>query len=280
MVPHERLSARLFAGGIAVDRAPIGLESAAELAYSSPRFPGGRLSDCPLRFAFRGLWQWTSRPGCDRRVVLGILLLTWLCSRIGTVNSGDTDGTDVELYFKYAVRGVDFHEVPYRDFDIEYPPLAYWFVVLPRLVDRAPVAPADLDKVSECAAFNRYGDCYEAQAVVCDALAFIFLLLLAFRRWPRQVLPIGLIYLACTTFLWPLLFVRLDIGLTLLLMAWAYFWVRSTETAPRAGWYRVLAYAALGMSISFKLVPVIAIPFLILSELRTPRPGGTLAWRH
>jgi hypothetical protein len=211
----------------------------------------------------------------DRRLVAAVLLCTWLATRAGAIDSASPDGTDVELYFKYAVRGVDFHEVPYRDFEIEYPPVAYWFMVLPRLVDRVPVAPEDLDKVHASAGFNRYGDLYEAQTLVCDAVAFVLFLLLAARRWPQRVLAVGMIYLGVTTFLWPLLFMRLDIGLTTLLMAWAYLWSKSTDDTPRAGAYRVLSYAALGLSISFKIVPLIAIPFLILSELRASRP-----WRH
>ncbi len=215
------------------------------------------------------LRSWTA----DRRVVVAAIALVWLISRGAILSSIDPDETDVELYFRYAVRGVDEDQVPYRDFDIEYPPVAYWFVALPRILDRSPL-PADTFErpLSKSPAFYRYGHLYEAQAVLCDLLALVLLLDIVRRRWPEHFASLGAGYLGVTTLLWPVLFVRLDIGLTALLMAWAWFWVKAEDDSPSAGRNRLLSYTALGLSISFKLVPIIVAPFLLLAELRSPRP--------
>ena len=127
----------------------------------------------------------------DRRLIVAILALVWVISRAAILCSVDPDETDVELYFRYAVQGVDDHQVPYRDFDVEYPPVAYWFIALPRLIDPSPVPAGTFDRpLRESAAFHRYGYLYEAQAVACDLLAFVLLLSIARRRWPEHFVPL------------------------------------------------------------------------------------------
>ncbi len=64
----------------------------------------------------------------NRRTIVAVFALVWVISRAGILSSIDPDESDVELYFRYAVQGVDEHQVPYRDFDVEYPPAAYWFI--------------------------------------------------------------------------------------------------------------------------------------------------------
>ena len=36
--------------------------------------------------------------------------------------------TDVTLYFDYSARVIDRNRTPYRDFAIEYPPVAWWSI--------------------------------------------------------------------------------------------------------------------------------------------------------
>jgi hypothetical protein len=212
----------------------------------------------------------------DRRSVLALFALAWVISRCGILYSVDPDESDVELYFRYAVQGVDNHQVPYRDFTVEYPPVAYWFIALPRWIDASPVPAGTFDHpLKESAAFHRYGYLYEGQAVICDLLAFVLLLAMARRRWPEHLIPLGVGYLAVTTFLWPVMFTRLDIGLTALLMGWAWLWLKAGDGSASAGRSRLASYAVLGLSISFKLIPVLMTPFLLLAELRSPRP-----WRQ
>ena len=57
-------------------------------------------------------------------------------------------------------------------------------------------------------------------------------------------------------------------------MLWAYAWVRDMEK-DRAGtpWWGLGAYLVLGFSVAFKLVPVVMLPFVLLSEVTT---GGDL----
>src|SRR5262249_3378680 len=78
-------------------------------------------------------------------------------------------------------------------------------------------------------------------------------------------------YVATTTGLGHLLFDRLDIGLLLLLLLWAYCWIRGIEEPGGSVAWTVGAYSAVGLAISYKFVPVIGIPFLLLAQWRMPR---------
>lgn len=188
--------------------------------------------------------------------------------------------SDVPLYFDYAVAGVDRGLVPYREIPkLEYPPLAYWTVCLPRyasswrltspdpvrLVNDPTYATAYAAEVRRH--LNHYDWGFRGLMAACDAATFVLLgLILARRR--RDFLTLGLgTYVVVTSLLCVLLFDRFDIGLTALLLAWAYAWLRSAETRDRPAVWSILAYAALGAGISFKLIPVLAAPFAWLSDL-------------
>jgi hypothetical protein len=56
----------------------------------------------------------------------------------------------------------------------------------------------------------------------------------------------------------------------LLLMASAYALVRASETHPASPHWLAAAYGALGLGVAYKIVPIVAVPFLWLAERRAP----------
>ncbi len=114
----------------------------------------------------------------DRRLAVAAIALGWLISRAAILISEGPGRSDIELYFRYAVQGVDQHQVPYRDFDVEYPPVAYWFMALPRWIDPHPMPPGVLatTPLRHSPDFLRYGYLYQAQVLVCDLASLLLVL--------------------------------------------------------------------------------------------------------
>jgi hypothetical protein len=75
-----------------------------------------------------------ARWGAVVAAALGVFLGSWSLLHHGSLGRGQI--TDTPVYVKYAHAVVD-GQVPYRDFDIEYPPGALPAIVLPGLVDDA-----------------------------------------------------------------------------------------------------------------------------------------------
>jgi hypothetical protein len=175
--------------------------------------------------------------------------------------------TDVpNSYFEHAAYAADLHAVPYRDYSVEYPPLAWWLTYLPRLLDdrriNNPQDPAQVEPIRKT-----YHRTYRQLMFVCDLACFPLLLLIAWKRRRRLAGWTVLIYTISTACLSHLLYDRLDVALLLLLLLWAYCWLRSLDESGDTLAWTAAAYTMLGLSISFKLIPVVACPFLLLSEL-------------
>ena len=75
-----------------------------------------------------------------------------------------------------------------------------------------------------------------------------------------------LAYVAVTTSSLYLLYDRLDLGLLLLLLVWALAWLRSIEARASAEAWRLASYAALGLSVAYKLIPILMLPYLLLAD--------------
>jgi hypothetical protein len=182
--------------------------------------------------------------------------------------------TDVaQTYFIYAASVVDFHHVPYQDrAKVEYPPLAWWAMYLPRLPDARRISdPRDANQALPI--YESYHAAFRGEMFLCDLASFALLLAIVHRRQPRLAGWAALAYVVATAILAHVLYDRLDVALLMLLMIWAFSWTRlSEETPPRMLWL-IASYLAIGLSISYKLVPIICVPFLLLSEWRQPRRG-------
>ncbi len=181
-----------------------------------------------------------------------------------------------DVYFTKVARAVDLQQTPYQSgFLVEYPPVAWWTMCVPRLVDRRrindPKNGAEVVPV-----YESYRRAFRGLMFFCDAASLVLLVLIIQRRRPGWVGWAALTYTVATALLGHVLYDRLDVGLLLLLMGWSYAWLRSAESEFALGW-SAAAYAALGFGISYKLIPVVSMPFLLLSEWRAPRRWMRLA---
>ena len=160
--------------------------------------------------------------------------------------------TDIRFYHAYFLRAAA-GEVPYRDIAIAYPPVAWWVMAWPNATD-----------------WPTYRDRFRRIMLVFDVASFGLFTAILLRRRPSCVGWGCLTYVAATAILEHLLYDRLDVGLLFLLMLWAYAWVRSlTDAGPRGRSWVVVSYVALGVGVAYKLVPVVMVPFVLLSERRS-----------
>jgi hypothetical protein len=221
----------------------------------------------------------SSRPaeagGPGAAIALGLVLLTisWGLLHVGFW--GRNAIIDTPVYQGYGEKMLD-GEVPYRDFDVEYPPAALPVFVLPALADQ-----------------EDYGSAFELVMWVCAAAAIVFLattlsalgadaarlfaatafaglaplllgsvILSRFDLWPaalaagalaalvagRERLGLGVLGAATAAKLWPAVLLPL-------LLVWLY------RTRGRRE-------ALVGLGVFLAVIAVIVLPFLVLS------PGG------
>ena len=149
---------------------------------------------------------------------------------------------------------------------VEYPPLAMMVIVLPAV--GLPVAEGEGSMPADVAA--RYALFYHLEMLVFDLLAFGLVAWLVRRLYPEESpweqAERLLVYLGATALLGHLLYNRLDMVLTallvlalvLLLRPVHYFW----------------SYLVLSAAIAFKLVPLVLVPVWVLGALPACWPAG------
>jgi hypothetical protein len=176
--------------------------------------------------------------------------------------------TDVEnTYFAYAMRAYDGHLAPYQTLPVEYPPVAWWIIYVPRLLDSRHITdPNQIEPV-----LRTYTQVFRSLMFLCDIGSAALLLLIVKKRRPALLGWAALTYTATTAILCHVLYDRLDIAMLLLVLAWAFCWLRSQDKADRQIAWSIAAYAILGLSISFKLIPIIVVPFVALADWRGPQ---------
>jgi len=177
-----------------------------------------------------------------RRAALVVVLTVGLWSLVRWVIYAFPQLGDTRVY-QHAVRMIDAGFVPYRDFDIEYPPLAtaaFW------LIDRVPGPPTLVFSFAMCAALA-------ASAVAALVLAQMLSLSRA-----RTILAVGGT-IALPILLGTLLQTRYDLLLTALLA-----WMTVAAVSRRFGWMWTLA----ALATAIKLVPVFLVPVLIIWHWR------------
>jgi hypothetical protein len=191
--------------------------------------------------------------------------------------------SDVGIYARYAREqaaaargGMSFYELHAREVereaegarapideykDVEYPPLALAFM-------RLPVLWAGPGDGAPDASFVRYYWTFRAGMVVVDV--GLFLLLVALVRRFSSAEGEGergqrlLMYVACTLVLWHLLYDRLDLLLTaLVVLALALLTGRR-----HYGW----SFAVLAGAVLFKVVPVVLAPLWVVGAMPAGRP--------
>jgi hypothetical protein len=144
--------------------------------------------------------------------------------------------------------------------DVEYPPLALAVMRLPELWMQerpagGPLTPAFVED---------YRSAYRLGMAVVDAILFALLVLLVRRLFAQE--SVGeqtqrlLVYVASTILLWHLLYDRLDLLLTLMLVFALFLLISRLHYA--------YSFAVLACAINFKLVPLILVPVWIAGSLR------------
>jgi hypothetical protein len=177
---------------------------------------------------------------------------------------------DVNDYLNYALHAVDGGLTPYRDVPIEYPPVAYWAMTLPRWLCRDWLSWEAIGRLWPPDVVARYHRCFRGEMFVFDLASFALLLGIVRRRRPELVGVAAAGYVALTTLMAHVLYDRLDMGLLCLLLAWAYAWLRSAGSSRAGGWL-CAAYLALGLAISYKLIPLLIVPLVLVAEARQVR---------
>ncbi len=233
-----------------------------------------RQTDRPLKSAI----------GPAALTVTGVAIVLFIVSRGYILAVLEPRLSDIrDIYFTKAARAIDLHQTPYSTgFTVEYPPLAWWTICAPRLVDERRIQDPK-NGAEVVPVYESYRRAFRGLMFLCDLASFVILLAIVRRRRANLMGWAALTYTLATALLGHLLYDRLDIGLSLLQLCWAYAWIRSCESADqptsndcRLAWI-AMAYAAIGLGISFKLIPVLAVPFLLLSEVYSKRRFSQLA---
>ena len=176
--------------------------------------------------------------------------------------------TDKTLYFEYASRALDRHKTPYSGFEVEYPPVAWWSICAPRLLDerrmdRIPYSPINSSIIRD------YYRTYRFEMALFDVASFALFLAIVRKRSPRSAGLAALAYVVTSTILCHVLYDHLDEGVLLFTMLGLYAWTRSLAPGRSAFAWSGAAFFFFGLGFAYKVVPIIAIPFLLLEEWRS-----------
>ncbi len=219
------------------------------------------------------LWQAASH---GTRIAFWAAVLLFVATRCYLLFAFQPLHSDVHnVYFEYSGRVIDFADTPYRDFNIEYPPLAWWTIYLPRaIVGERIVNPHDVDEVTPV--MNAYRRTFRWQMFLFDLASFALLGLIVRQRRPDWLGWALLGYAITTAVLGHVLYDRLDIAFLMLLVLWAFCWLRSLDEGRRPLLWSSLACLALGLGISYRLIPVIVVPVVLLGVWNLPHRGRRL----
>ncbi len=179
--------------------------------------------------------------------------------------------SDVGMYRNYAIKAVDLKQTPYtEEFVVPYPPLAFWTACAPRyLDDRRITNPQDAQQVIPI--IFDYDRGFRGLMFMCDLASFVMFLLILRKRRAEMAGWAAMLYVITTTILGNLLFDRLDVALLMFMMLGAYCWTRTSEQSRRSIAWAMLSYAIIGLGISFKIIPVLCVPFFLLADYHAPR---------
>lgn len=176
-------------------------------------------------------------------LVLALVALTWGLLHVAWYRHGQL--VDYGVYSRYGNAIVHRHEVPYRDFELEYPPGALPVFVVPALLD-------GLD----------YNDVFQGVMAVCAALAALGVLAVGGRAAGAlaAVAPLLLGSVVISRFdLWPAA-----------LTVWALAALVRRRT--------VVSAILLGTAFAAKLWPLAIVPLIAVWVLRTQGGRRSAAW--
>ncbi len=144
--------------------------------------------------------------------------------------------SSTDLYFSYASSIWD-GQIPYRDFAVEYPPLALVFFLLPRLLASTPEA---------------YATVFQLQTLLWNVLGLILVLLVS-TRWGISPLRSATVYTVALLSIGSIITVRYDIFPAVIVLAALY---AAQADRPKVS-ALLLAVATLIKAYAVVLVPVL-----------------------
>jgi hypothetical protein len=127
---------------------------------------------------------------------------------------------------------------------------------------------------------------FQAEMCLADAICFGLLLSIGRRISATAEWLLPAVY-SLVTMAQPFFIYLLDIALLMFYLLCIECWLRSLEISPAdfgahrraANRWAAAAYLFLGLGISFKIMPVVFVPFLVLADLRAIGCSRRLAWR-
>ena len=178
-------------------------------------------------------------------VVVGISLLILLLGlTLAMCEGGGGIRSDVQLYYTYSLQIVQ-GKLPYRDFMVEYPPLALLPMLLPQWVN-----------LVTSHSYLGYVVFFSAQNILITcAIGHLVLKIATFQQLHRKATQILMGYSFLVVINIPLILWRYDI-FCVLLTTWA-FWLILTNRPLLAG-------IALGLGTAAKLYPAFLVPLFII----------------
>lgn len=199
-------------------------------------------------------------------VVLALALGSIFAGFWAGIGTRDLPG-DLILYFDYA-NHVDDGHVPYRDFTLEYPPLALVPILLPFTFGQS------FGGFEAAFALEMWALAVPGGVLVWSLLGRVLPgATPGERRWRLAA------YVACFPLLGQIVTTRFDLAPTVLAVGALALWLRRTPTSERAAW------AVLAAGVATKLFPGVLAPLLVLDLLarrgwRAAVGGGAqlLAW--
>lgn len=201
-------------------------------------------------------------PRCVPRAIaiaLGVVFLLQMAGLAIHAMPGD-----LVLYFDYANHIKDGH-VPYRDFQMEYPPLAL-----------APILLAFVPSHIVGGFFTGFEILFAIESYLLALGAGLIVWSLMQRLLPEESLRQHQLRLGAYVVAFPLLgqlaITRFDLTPTFLTLAAVALWLRRTPRAEAGAWL------VLALAVGVKLVPVIIGPLLIIDLLA--RRGFRAAFLH
>ena len=187
--------------------------------------------------------------GKRRWLVTGFFLLAqvfiWLVA-FQVFWYADRSITDTPVYYNYAghiARGM----VPYRDFSLEYPPVATLLFSLPRLIS----GPA----------YNRFVIAFETEMLLFSCAIVLVLSGIAWRQWRSVGRLAGVLgsYTLFLLFLGSIVELRFDLAAAFVILASVACFVTDR---------RLAAWLLLGIGIMTKIIPVLIAPLFLISHYR------------
>ena len=206
------------------------------------------------------------------------MVLAFLVSRLWLLTGFRAAGGDLGIYEAYARMGVDEGQVAYRDFAIEYPPLAWWFIADSRRIARA--IQTTLQPFQQWVlGYIDYAYLLRVELLAVDFLCLILLLLVGAKISAAAEWGLPAAYCLASASQPHLIYNRLDLVLLAFFLASIYCWLRSLEADGATDRWAMASYFCLGLGASFKIIPILFAPFLILADLWAVRSRGKIARR-